>query len=200
MQIFVGNTETYALKNPLSRPFNSSHGLKKIGKPGAGLYALMSHLATVQAFYCDDILGNNDVMKAVKHADLVVGDSLDMCGSLIADRFSLPYVTVFTNSLSTPTAHAFALPLSPAYVPQFQSFQSTLTDKLNFVERIQNVYQWIVVYLTFHIGMAPPFKELKNRYNITPDRSLYETLVKVDLIIAQMGFFLEYPRPLLPSK
>lgn len=197
MQIFVGNTETYALKNPLSRPFNSSHGLKKIGKPGAGLYALMSHLATVQAFYCDDILGNNDVMKAVKHADLVVGDSLDMCGSLIADRFSLPYVTVFTNSLSTPTAHAFALPLSPAYVPQFQS---TLTDKLNFVERIQNVYQWIVVYLTFHIGMAPPFKELKNRYNITPDRSLYEPLVKVDLIIAQMGFFLDYPRPLLPSK
>ncbi|KAJ7334572.1 hypothetical protein OS493_014896 [Desmophyllum pertusum] len=177
VQIFVGNTETYALKSPLARPFNSSHGLKKIGKPGAGLYALMSHLATVQAFYCDDILGNNDVMKAVKHADLVVGDSLDMCGSLIAD--------------STPTAHAFALPLSPAYVPQFQS---TLTDKLNFVERIQNVYQWIVVYLTFHIGMAPPFKELKNRYNITPDRSLYETLVKVDLIIAQMGFFLEYPR------
>lgn len=205
MQIFVGDTETYALKSPLVRPYNTSQTLKTalkqaaktVGVHGRNVVAEMGRLTIVHAFYCDDVLGNNEVMEAVKRADLVIGDSLYMCGSLIADKFSLPYVTVFTNSLSTPTAHAFSLPLSPAYVPQFKS---ALGDNLNFAERIQNVYHWISVYLAFHVGMAPPFKELKEKHNITPDRSLYETLNRVDLIIAQMGFFLDYPRPILPSK
>ena len=112
-------------------------------------------------------------MEAVKRAEPIVSDSLYMCRSLITDKFSLPYVTVFTNSLSSPLAHAFSLPLSPAYTPQFKS---ALADNMNFVERIQNVYHWILVYLAFHVEMVPPYKELKDKHKITPDKSLYETL------------------------
>ena len=206
MEIFVGDTETYALNSPLARSYNTSQAFKTaleevskhVGKSiGGNVVTEMKFLASIQAFYCDDVLGNNEVMKSVKRADLLVSDSHYMCGSLIADRFSLPHVTVFTNSLSAPTAHAFSLPMSPAYVPQFKS---ALGKNLNFVERIQNVYHWIAVYLAFHIGMVPPFKELKDKYQITPNRGLYETLGRVDLIIGQVGFFLDYPRPILPSK
>ncbi|KAL9988923.1 hypothetical protein ACROYT_G003418 [Oculina patagonica] len=204
VQVFVGDTETYALKSPLVRPYNTSQAfkaalkqtLKAVGVHGRNVVTEMGRLTIVQAFYCDDVLGNNEVMEAVKRTDLVIGDSLYMCGSLIADKFSLPYVTVFTNSLSAPTAHAFSLPLSPAYVPQFKS---ALGDNMNFAERIQNVYHWISVYLAFFVGMAPPFQVLKDKHNITPNRNLYETFNRVDLIIAQMGFFLDYPRPLLPN-
>lgn len=199
MEIFVGDTEMYALNSPLARSYKTSQAfktaleeiLKRVGKSFGG------NVASIQALYCDEVLGNNEVMKSVKRAELLVSDSLYMCGSLIADRFSLPHVVVFTNSLSTPTAHAFSLPMSPAYVPQFKS---ALGDNLNFVKRIKNVYQWIAVYLAFHIGMVPPFKKLKDKYQITPNRGLYESLGRVDLIIAQMGFFLDYPRPILPSK
>lgn len=190
---------SHAHTTPLRRSRHAlQNSVQNIGKVvGANVISEMGFLTALQAIYCDDVLGNNDVMKAVKRADLIIGDSLYMCGSLIADRFSLPFVTVFTNSLSAPTAHAFSLPLSPAYVPQFKS---ALGDNLNFVERIQNLYHWIAVYLSFHVGMVPPYKELKDKYNITPNRSLYETLNRVDLTIAQLGFFLDYPRPLLPSK
>lgn len=206
MEIFVGDTEMYALNSPLARSYKTSQAfktaleeiLKRVGKSfGGNVVTEMKSLASIQALYCDEVLGNNEVMKSVKRAELLVSDSLYMCGSLIADRFSLPHVVVFTNSLSTPTAHAFSLPMSPAYVPQFKS---ALGDNLNFVKRIKNVYQWIAVYLAFHIGMVPPFKKLKDKYQITPNRGLYESLGRVDLIIAQMGFFLDYPRPILPSK
>jgi len=164
---------------------------------GGDTIAEMSGLASIQGFYCDDTLGNTAVMKAAKSADLIIGDSLYMCGSLIAAQFSLPYVTVFTNSLSTPTAHAFGLPLNPAYVPQFKS---ALTDNLNFVGRIKNTYHWILNYRAFYNGMVPFFHDLKDRYKIAPNKSLYEILKSVDLIIGQMGFYLDHPRPVLPSK
>lgn len=206
MEIFVGDTETYALNSPLARPYNTSQAFKTsleeiskhVGKSvGSNVVTEMKFLANIQAFYCDDVLGNNEVMKSVKRADLLVGDSHYMCGSLIANKFSLPHVTVSTNSLSAPTARAFSLPMCPAYVPQFKS---ALGDNLNFVERIQNVYHWIAGYLAFHVGMVPPYKELKDKYQIAPNRDLYETLGRVDLIIGQVGFFLDYPRPILPSK
>ena len=206
MEIFVGDTETYALNNPLARQYNTSRTFKialeefsrNIGKSvGDNAVTEMKFLASIQASYCDSVLGNNEVMKSVKRADLVVSEALYMCGSLIADKFSLPHVVVFTLSLSAPIAHAFSLPLCPAYLPQFKS---ALGDNLNFVERIQNVYHWIAIYLAFHVGMVPPYKELKEKYQIAPNKDLYETLGRVDLIIGQVGFFLDYPRPILPSK
>ena len=206
MEIFVGDTETYALDKPLARSYNTSQAFKTalkevskhVGKSvGGNAVTEMKFLASIQVFHCDDVLGNNEVMKSVKRADLLVGDSHYMCGSLIADRFSLPHVTVSTNSLSAPTAHAFFFADESCLRTPVQVRSRC---NLNFVERIQNVYHWIAVYLAFHIGMVPPFKELKDKYQITPNRGLYEILGRVDLIIGQVGFFLDYPRPLLPSK
>ncbi|XP_078362867.1 UDP-glucuronosyltransferase 2B33-like [Oculina patagonica] len=110
VQVFVGDTETYALKSPLVRPYNTSQAfkaalkqtLKAVGVHGRNVVTEMGRLTIVQAFYCDDVLGNNEVMEAVKRTDLVIGDSLYMCGSLIADKFSLPYVTLTYPSLSPP--------------------------------------------------------------------------------------------------
>ena len=206
MQVFVGDTETYAHKAPLARPFETSQKfkdtlqitLKSLGKPGKKAVNEMSTLASLQNLYCNDALSNAEVMNAAKNADLIVGDSLDMCGSLIAARFSLPFVTVFTNSLSASTAHAYGLPLAPSYIPQFKSGLSY--DQLNFVGRIRNVYQWILSYFMFYKVMSPPFQDLKDRYKIAPNKDLHEILNRVDLIIGQMGFFLDFARPVLPSK
>lgn len=124
IEVFVGDTETYVRKDPLARSYKTSEAFKKaleqilqqVGKTmGGNILVEMSGLASIQGIYCDDILGNTDVINAAGKADLIVGDSLYMCGSLIAAKFSLPYVTVFTNSLGTTTAHAFGLPLNPAY-------------------------------------------------------------------------------------
>ena len=205
MEIFVGDVEAHALKDPLVRPFKTSQEfrdrmqlvLKYLGKMGSNAVLELRGLGSVLRNYCNDVLGNTDLMAAIGSADLVIGDSLDMCGSLIAAKVSLPYVAVFTNSLSMPTAHAFGLPLNPAHVPQYKS---ALSDNLSFVERIENLYHWIVSYLAFYSGLAPPFQELKDRYKIAPNKTLYEVFKSVDLIIAQMGFFLDYPRPVLPSK
>ena len=170
---------------------------KAVGESGKNTVSEMRGLASLQNLYCDDFLGNAEVMKGAGNADLIVGDSLYICGSLIAAKFSLPFVTVFTNSLSAPTAHAYGLPLTPSYVPQLKS---ALSDQLSFITRIQNVYHWILNYWAYYNGIVPYYQDLKDRYKIEPDKSLHVILNSVDLIIGQMGFFLDYARPVLPSK
>jgi len=84
VEVFVGDTETYALNKPLARLYNTSQAFKTaleqipkhVGKSvGGNVVTEMKFLANIQAFYCDDVLGNNEVMKSVKYADLLVGDS-----------------------------------------------------------------------------------------------------------------------------
>lgn len=169
------------------------HGPKK----GLDVVTEMTNVAELMALYCEGVLNNKELLNEIKNADLIVGDGLYMCSSLIANKFSLPHVVIILNSLSLPNMHAFGVPLPPSYVPQFKS---TLADKMTLLERLKNLYHWILVYWAFHRGMVPPFHELKNRYNIAADRTIYETLGSVDLIVSQKPFVLEYPRPLLPSK
>ena len=202
VQIFVGDTETYALKASLASPFETSPSFKNAKQEARDKYGteyvfLTGRLGRIQKMYCDAALGNAKVMQAAKNTDLIVGDAFYICGSLIAAKFSLPFVTVFAMSLSTFTAHGYGLPLTPSYVPQFQSI---LGDHLSFIGRIQNVYHWILNYWTHYYKIVPFFQDLKVRYKIEPNKSLHEILNRVDLIIAQMGFFLDYPRPLLPSR
>ncbi|CAH3019173.1 unnamed protein product, partial [Porites evermanni] len=201
VQIFVGDTETYALKASLASPFETSPSFKNAKQEARDKYGteyvfLTGRLGRIQKMYCDAALGNAKVMQAAKNTDLIVGDAFYICGSLIAAKFSLPFVTVFAMSLSTFTAHGYGLPLTPSYVPQFQSI---LGDHLSFIGRIQNVYHWILNYWTHYYKIVPFFQDLKVRYKIEPNKSLHEILNRVDLIIAQMGFFLDYPRPLLPN-
>ena len=169
------------------------HGPKK----GLDVVTEMTNVAELMALYCEGVLNNKELLNEIKNADLIVGDGLYMCSSLIANKFSLPHVVIILNSLSLPNMHAFGVPLPPSYVPQFKS---TLADKMTLLERLKNLYHWILVDWAFHRGTVPPFHELKNRYNIAADRTIYETLGSVDLIVSQKPFVLEYPRPLLPSK
>ena len=170
--------------------------------PEATAFSMMNLLAPFHAMYCDALLKSKDTMISISNADLIIGDGLYLCSSLIADKFSLPHVVIVTQTLSIPTMRVFGLPMPPAYVPQFRS---NLTDRLTVVQRMENLYNWLLVHWVVYFRMTPLFQELKSKYEITPEKSLYDTLGKVDLIISQKPFILlskaslhyrEYPHPL----
>ena len=166
-------------------------------KKGLDVVTEMASMSKLMAMYCEGILNDKELTTDIQHADAIIGDGLYICSSLIASKFSLPHVVVVSSTLSLPAMHTFGVQLTPSYVPQFKS---TFADDLSFIERLQNIYYWILVYWAFNYGMVPPFHDLKNRYDIAPHETIYETLGRVDLIISQKPFILEYPRPLLPSK
>lgn len=206
VDIYVGDIGDYAARDPLVRLYKTPEEFyQATGKssslhgpnPDATAFSMMNLLAPFHAMYCDALLKSKESMERISNADLIIGDGLYLCSSLIADRFSLPHVVIVTQTLSIPTMRVFGLPMPPAYVPQFRS---SFTDRQTFAQRLKNLYDWLLVYWVVYFRMTPPFQELKAKYEITPQKGLYETLGRVDLIISQKPLILEYPRPLMPCK
>ena len=152
----------------------------------------------LQSQYCDSLLNNKDMMEEVKTADLIIGDSAYPCSALVAAKFSLPHVTIVMSTLSIPTLFAYGVHSPPSYVPHLLS--GLAGDQFSFLQRVQNTVSWISSPIVFNFLICPPYEEIRVKHNIAPNQSIRETLGRVDLIIGQVDFPIEVPRPLLPSE
>ena len=194
MVIFVGECEKFALKDSNVRTFKCHEEVVKF----RDLAMLNGNLIwKVFQQYCDAILGNHENMNEVKSADLVIGDAVYLCSFLIADKFSLPHVTVLMSPLSTATTgFPYNFAELPSYIPQ--SF-SGMTDDMNFMQRAKNCLRWLLNRNVFSSMLHEAYAGVKEKYNITPQKTLHQTFQKVDLILVQADP-IDYPRPHLPSK
>ena len=206
VKIFVGATQSYAANDSNVRVFKDDkfaamyREIRASSGPSMkplGVKDLLRILSKIQSVYCDEMLNDAELIREITHADAVVGELLYLCSSLVADKLSLPHIIISASTLSTPTAVALGLPSPPSYVPQWDT---SLTHELKFVDRMKNVLQWMLIHYSYVYDFCPPFNEVKTRHNITPNKTIQETLGRVDMIIGQMDFTLEYSRPLLPSK
>ena len=136
-------------------------------------------------------------MNEAKSADLIIGDAMYLCSFLIADKFSLPHVTILMSSMSAATTF---LPYNfvelPSYIPQISS---RMTDDMNFLQRAKNTLLWLLHRTTFPLQLHQVYAGLKKKHNITPEKTLDDTFQRVDIIIVQSDP-LDYPRPHLPSE
>ena len=203
VSLLVGDSEKFAIGKPHTQVFKLDEKLRSLISSVAphknkSRFAMLREVIELQSQYCDSLLNSKDMMEEVKTADLVIGDSFYPCSSLIATKFSLPHVTIATSTLGRFTQIAFGVHNPPSYVPQIYS--GLVGDHFTFLQRIHNIFSWIVIHMAFHFVLCPPYEELKAKHNIAPNESIKETMGKVDLIIGQVDFPIDVPRPLLPSK
>jgi len=112
-------------------------------------------------------------MDEVKCANLVIGDGIYLCSSLIADKFSLPHVTVLESSLTAATATVpYNVAELPSYIPQISS---GMTDNMSFLQRAANTLRWLVNRNIFPHMFRSSFSEVKKKHKITPEKTLEET-------------------------
>ena len=201
--LFVGATAKYATNNPYVRFFNDSQTFS-VHTPASGnrktpltLREEFTVLLTAQLSYCDEMLSNVELMKETNDADLVVGELWYLCSALVADKLSVPHVLISPATLSTPYTFALGLPAPLAYVPQINNDANKMS---NIIDRGKNVLQWISLYWYYLQDLCSLYGKIKAKYNITSNKSIQETLGRADLIIGQMPFGLEHPRPVHPSK
>ena len=162
--------------------------------------SMLATLYDTQSSYCDDMLADSQVMEEVSHVDLVVGEFIYLCSALVADQYSLPHVLLSPGPLNLPMAFAVNLPSSPSYSPQFGN--SILNTQWSFFDRATNLFYWAFGYFSYSHDLCASFGHVKAKHNIKPEKSIQETLSKVDMVISQVpfGFGLEDPRSVYPSK
>lgn len=186
----MGDCSTYAAKEANIKWFKCPEEIKLTTIPN------VIHLPQEMFAYCNAKFSDDAIMDEVKSADLVIGDGMYTCSSLIADKFSKPHVTVLMSSMTTATSLPFNVAAHPSYLPQFLS---GMTDNMNFLQRAENAVWWLTNTIHFRPKFENNYSVLKEKFNITFERSLQQTLQKVDLVLFQTEAF-DYPRPILPCK
>ena len=88
------------------------------------------------------------------------------------------------------------IPTHPAYIP---SRQAGLTDRMNFLQRLKNVYMYGVHKLANHLQVQYFFAHLQQKYNLSPELYMSEMLARAELQIFIGDFELEFARPLQPN-
>uniref|UniRef100_A0A8C4S204 UDP glycosyltransferase 8 n=1 Tax=Erpetoichthys calabaricus TaxID=27687 RepID=A0A8C4S204_ERPCA len=143
---------------------------------------------------CDLMVGNQDLMDRLREEkfDLLLVDPNEMCGFVIAHLLRVRYA-VFSTGLWYPAEVGAPAPL--AFVPEFNSL---LTDRMSFFQRITNTAVYVVSRFGVQFLVLPRYDRIIKKYNIQPAASMYDLVQRSSLWMLCTDVALEFPRPTLP--
>jgi hypothetical protein len=159
--------------------------------------AQASNIFMHQKQYCDIFLNNKHMMNELKDADVVIGDGLYPCSSLVADKFDIPHVVVAMSPLATPTYKLFGISPNPSYLPQIMS---ELTPNMGLLDKIKNLGFFFVGTFAMEYFLYPTYSELKLKHNITPQKNIKQTMANIDFVLMERDFIMDFAQPIPPSR
>ena len=127
----------------------------------------------------------------LKEFDLLFGDSPPDCHVIIAEFLALPRIDI-KPAFVMRAKHELSL---VSYIP---SLTSSNSDKMSFMERLQNLF-FIGVMKASEIYACTLFGELKTEFKIMPERHFQVSIHMAEMTLIMGHFALEYPQPLLPG-
>ncbi|XP_062922150.1 UDP-glucuronosyltransferase 2C1-like [Mobula hypostoma] len=148
------------------------------------------------AHIIDGIFKNKPVLKQLEDAkfDLVLTDPASISGSMIAYYLKVPLVYNVRWFISGE-AH-FLLAPSPASHTPIPGSQ--LTNKMTFLQRMQNVILYIIQITLSDYLIYPIYEKVCHQF-LGPDTDINTILMKADVWLMRVDFVFEFPRPTMPN-
>uniref|UniRef100_UPI00398F124B UDP-glucuronosyltransferase 2C1-like isoform X1 n=2 Tax=Pristiophorus japonicus TaxID=55135 RepID=UPI00398F124B len=139
---------------------------------------------------------NKDLLNQLADAnfDLILADPALCAGPMLAYHLNVPLV-YNVRWIITGEVHFFAAPSPLSYIPVFNSH---LTDKMSFPQRIQNVMQNLLGLSISEFLVYPVYNELCHRY-LGRDTDIRTVLLRADVWLMRVDFTFEFPRPIMPN-
>ncbi|KAM4809753.1 UDP-glucuronosyltransferase 3A1 [Rhinophrynus dorsalis] len=145
---------------------------------------------------CKAILNQTAIMNSLRDEkyDIAVIDAFNPCTFLIAKKLGIPYIAYFTGMFAN--ARQVGLPTPLSYVPLFQS---QLTDRMDFPERVKNTIFYLLSPIVERY-LNSVFDDVIEEYFPVGSRpSLSQLYQEAELWIYNVDFSIEFARPLLPN-
>lgn len=111
---------------------------------------LVHQLENVTKIICEEVLKNEALLKRLRAStfDVLLADPLSPSGELFAEKLGIPFVYTIRFSIgNTVERLCGTLPAPPSYVP---ATISCLTDRMSFLERLKNIFTYIVLDVIYH--------------------------------------------------
>ncbi|KAJ8030022.1 UDP-glucuronosyltransferase 2C1 [Holothuria leucospilota] len=148
---------------------------------------------------CVDLWKDEKVINNLKqsHFDLALVFPFSSCDVLMATYLEVPFVVIFPT-IRIPIFHEgfIGMPYPSSYVP-FDVF-STMTDEMNFWERLRNLVAPLVGHVIDHIS-TKDYHNIQVDYDIHPDKTIRELYSKARLWLSHVSFGNDFPRPFTPN-
>ncbi|XP_052387849.1 UDP-glucuronosyltransferase 2A2-like isoform X1 [Carassius gibelio] len=169
------------------------------------LSAVWLYLDTIHVIYksnemmCQlltNIFESEEILKTLKEKqyDLVLTDPVWGAGILLAHKLKLPMVYNVRWS-ATGEGHSDIAPSPLSYIPITGSRN---TDKMNFFQRVKNVYFYFLMHILYTHFNMPQYQALCDKY-FDPPVSFYELLQGADIWLMRVNFVFDFPRPTMPN-
>ncbi|CAM4600473.1 unnamed protein product [Leuciscus chuanchicus] len=139
---------------------------------------------------------DQQLMQSLKDAkyDMILTDPAMFRGVILGHYLKLPIVyNVRWTDYSE--AHFVIAPSPLSYVP---ASMVELSDRMSFLERMENVVMYIVPEILLAILITPTYNALCERF-IGPGTSYFSLLQGADLWLHRADFIFEFPRPTMPN-
>ncbi|XP_059131131.1 UDP-glucuronosyltransferase 2B31-like isoform X1 [Peromyscus eremicus] len=146
---------------------------------------------------CKDAVFNKELTTKLRNSsfDVVVADPFMPCGDLLAEILKIPLVySLRFFPGSTYEKYSGGLPLPPSYVPPAMS---ELSDRMTFMERVQNVIYVLCFDFWFQTFNEKRWNQFYSEVLGRPT-TLIELMGKADIWLIRTYWDLEFPHPLLP--
>ena len=165
----------------------------------SGLSALFSTFKDLSQLFlesCFAMLKNNNVLKEIENADMIVTLSVMPCGHYIADMYDKPKITLNPSSLSTISSEA-GVPNLASFVPMVTS---PFSDEMSFLERVQNFVEYRIKEVIVNFWLTYWFRELRSANDRKSKRSYSEVFGNAEMVIVPLDFSYQYVTPIMPSE
>uniref|UniRef100_A0A3Q3FEI1 UDP-glucuronosyltransferase n=1 Tax=Labrus bergylta TaxID=56723 RepID=A0A3Q3FEI1_9LABR len=126
--------------------------------------------------------------------DLVLTDPGIGGGAMLARQLQVPLVFNVRWTIQGE-AHFLIAPSPLSYIP----FTATeFTDKMNFFQRVTNVFSYVLGMYTLSCMTEPHYKPLVKKY-FGPDVDYSTFFLDADIWLMRNDFVFEFPRPTMPN-
>uniref|UniRef100_A0A672YWI9 UDP glucuronosyltransferase 1 family, polypeptide A1 n=1 Tax=Sphaeramia orbicularis TaxID=375764 RepID=A0A672YWI9_9TELE len=145
---------------------------------------------------CESLLHNEALMSRLRAEgfDVLLTDPFLPCGPILAHLFSVPAVYFLHGLPCGLHIKVNQCPSPPSHVPVFSS---GLSPKMNFVQRVKNLFLYFKEEHTCKL-MYANFDHLASRY--FGDGVTYKDLLSHDAIwLLKYDWTFEWPRPIMPN-
>ena len=142
------------------------------------------------------LLNDEKTIKSLmdSHYDLVLTDPCIAQGVVLAKYLKLP--TVLNVRWITSGEGHFAMAPSPlSYIPVPGS---GLTDKMNFIQRVKNMFFYSIIVFQQKFMVGPTYDALCEKY-IKGGCDIISLLREADIWLFRSDFVFDFPRPTMPN-
>ncbi|XP_032906165.1 UDP-glucuronosyltransferase 2C1-like [Amblyraja radiata] len=142
------------------------------------------------------IFENKTLLNQFENAnfDLILTDPIFGTGPMLAYYLKVPLVYNVRWQINGE-AHFLIAPSPLSYVPLPGSL---LTDKMDFLQRTENVIYSLFQHLISEFLVYPLYNEICHRY-LGPDTDIKSILLRADVWLMRVDFVFEFPRPTMPN-